>query len=122
MYFMREMLLKFFFLPVLEYLSAVWCSAADSHLNLLDRAGRSVRFLSGGVFVCKLTHRRSVAVLCMLFKTCHRFTFLYSSGVGEPPMVLSIFFVVEEIPNFILFNHCRSSGTEATVIYIRSNI
>ena len=26
-----------FVLPVLEYCSAVWCSAADSHLKLLDR-------------------------------------------------------------------------------------
>ena len=27
-----------FILPVLEYCSAVWCSAADTHLKLLDRA------------------------------------------------------------------------------------
>ena len=27
-----------FVLPVLEYCSAVWCSAADTHLKLLDRA------------------------------------------------------------------------------------
>ena len=26
-----------FVLPVLEYCSAVWCSAADTHLRLLDR-------------------------------------------------------------------------------------
>ena len=29
-----------FFLPVLVYCSAVWCSAADTHLKLLDRAVR----------------------------------------------------------------------------------
>ena len=27
-----------FVLPVLEYCSAVWCSADDTHLKLLDRA------------------------------------------------------------------------------------
>ena len=27
-----------FVLPVLEYCSAVWCPAADTHLKLLDRA------------------------------------------------------------------------------------
>ena len=27
-----------FVLPVLEYCSAVWCSAAETHLKLLDRA------------------------------------------------------------------------------------
>ena len=29
---------------------------------------RSAAFLAGSVFKCNLTHRRSVAVLCMLFK------------------------------------------------------
>ena len=36
----RSLLLRSFWsfvLPVLEYCSAVWCSAADSHLKLLDR-------------------------------------------------------------------------------------
>ena len=57
-----------FFLPVLEYCSAVWCSAADSHLKLLDKVGRSASFLAGGVLECNLAHRRSVAQLCIIFK------------------------------------------------------
>ena len=57
-----------FVLPVLEYCSAVRCSAADTHLKLLDRADSGDRFLTGGVFECDITHRRSVAVLCMLYK------------------------------------------------------
>ena len=57
-----------FVLPVLEYCSAVWCSAADSHLKLLARVARSAGFLAGGVLECNLAHRRSVAELCMLFK------------------------------------------------------
>ena len=57
-------------LPVLEYCSAVWCSAADTHLKLLDRAvsGARVRFLTGAVFECDIAHRRSLAALCMLYK------------------------------------------------------
>ena len=55
-------------LPVLEYCSAVWCSAADTNLKLLDRAVSGARFLTGGVFECDISHRRSVAVLCMLHK------------------------------------------------------
>ena len=51
-----------------EYCSAVWCSAADSHLKPLDRVVRSAGFLAGGVLECNLAHRRSVAELCMLFK------------------------------------------------------
>ena len=57
-----------FVLPVLEYCSAVWCSAADSHLKLLDRVVRSAGFLAGGVLECNLAHRRSVAESCKLFK------------------------------------------------------
>ena len=71
-----------FVLPVLEYCSAVWCSAADTHLKpqrsvlrlllllllLLVRAVSGARFLTGGVFECGIAHRRSVPVLCMLYK------------------------------------------------------
>ena len=57
-----------FVLPVLEYCSAVWCSAADTHLKLLDRAVSGAQFLTGGVFECDISHRRSVAILCMLYK------------------------------------------------------
>ena len=46
----------------------MWCSAANSHLKLLDRVVRSAGFLSGGVLDCKLDHHRSVAEVCMLFK------------------------------------------------------
>ena len=56
-----------FVLPVLEYCSAVWCSAADTYLKLLDRAVSGVRFLSGGAFERKIAHHRSVSVLCMLY-------------------------------------------------------
>ena len=57
-----------FVLPVLEYCSAVWCSAADTHLKLLDRVVSGACFLAGGVLNCNLSHRRYVAVLCMLYK------------------------------------------------------
>ena len=57
-----------FVLPVLEYCSAVWCSAADTHLRLLDRVVSGASFLTGGVFARDLAHRRSVSVLCMLYK------------------------------------------------------
>ena len=36
-----------FVLSVLEYCSAVWYSAADTHLKLLDRAVSGARFLTG---------------------------------------------------------------------------
>ena len=46
----------------------MWCSAADTRLELPDRAVSGARFLTGGVFECAIAHRRSVAVLCMLYK------------------------------------------------------
>ena len=49
-----------FVLPVLECCSAVWCSAADTHLRILDRALSGGRFLTGGMF--------EGAILCMLYK------------------------------------------------------
>ena len=57
-----------FVLPVLENCSAVWCSAADTHLKLLDRAASGAQFLTGGVIECDIAHRRSVVVLCMFYK------------------------------------------------------
>ena len=44
-------------MPVLEYCSTVWFSAADSHLELLDRVVRSAGFLAGGVLDCNLAYR-----------------------------------------------------------------
>ena len=45
----------------------MWCSAADTHLKLLDRAVSGARFLPGGLFECDI-YRRSVAVLFMLYE------------------------------------------------------
>ena len=50
------------------YCSAVWCLAADTHLRLLDRVVSGTSFLTGRMFACDLAHRRSVAVLCILYK------------------------------------------------------
>ena len=55
-------------LTVLEHCTAVWCSAADTYLKLLDQEISGARFLTGDVFECDIAHRRSVAVLCMLNK------------------------------------------------------
>ena len=57
-----------FVLPVFEYCSAVWCSAADTHLKLHDREVSGACCLAGFVLHCNISHRRSVAVLCMLYK------------------------------------------------------
>ncbi len=56
----RELLAKCFYLfvlPVLEYCSPVWFSAADSHLRLLDRLVTSARLQVGRRIECDLWHR-----------------------------------------------------------------
>ena len=55
-------------MPVLVYCSAVWCSAADTYHKLLDRVVNGACLLAGGVLNCNLSHRRSVAVMCILYK------------------------------------------------------
>ena len=57
-----------FILPVLEYCSPVWMSAATSHLSLLDRVVSQVGRLSGGSVSCDLWHRRRVASVSAFFK------------------------------------------------------
>ena len=57
-----------YILPILEYCSPVWNSAADTHMRLLDRIVRSVTALSSGKVLCDLEHRRSVAELCVFHK------------------------------------------------------
>ena len=47
----------------------MWCSAADSHLRLLDRSLNTIRFLITGRSVV-LWHQRSIGSLCMSFKIC----------------------------------------------------
>ena len=57
-----------FVLPVLDYCSAKLCSAADSHLKHWCQFCQWCQFCNWGVFECDVAHRRSVAVLCMLYK------------------------------------------------------
>ena len=74
-----------FDLSILEYCSPVWCSAADTHVILLDRAVSGARFLTGGVFQCDITHRRSVIVLFMLYKIrCNPMHPLNNGELPEP--------------------------------------
>ena len=57
-----------FFWPVFMVQFCNRCSAADTQLKLLHRVVNGAIFLTGGVFECDISHRRSVAVLCMLYK------------------------------------------------------
>ena len=57
-----------FLLPVLEYCSPLWMSAAASDLGLFDRVVSKAVRISYGLVVCDLKHRRRVAAFCMFYK------------------------------------------------------
>ena len=57
-----------FVLPILEYCSPVWGSAAECHLQLLERQVYSVARLCPDQAFLSLCHRRHFAALCMLYK------------------------------------------------------
>ena len=63
----RSLLRRFYRVLSCQFWSVVLQSGA-THLKLLDRAVSGARFQTGGVFECDISHRRSVAVLCMLYK------------------------------------------------------
>ena len=105
--------------PVLKYYSAVWCSAADTHLRLLDREVSGARFLAGGLFECDITHRLSVAVLCMLYMIrCKLMHPLY--------VALPVPYVPVRVTRSALFSHrytyvlprCKNSQYRRTFIFL----
>ena len=53
--------------PILEYCSPVWGSAAECHLQLLERQVYSVAWLCPVQIFLSSCHRRHVAALCMLY-------------------------------------------------------
>ena len=57
-----------FVLPILEYCSPVWGSAATCHLNLLERLVRRACEVCGVDSLVDLVHRRRVAQLCVFYK------------------------------------------------------
>ena len=75
-----------FILPVLEYSSPVWMSAATSHLSLLDRVVSQVGRLSGGSVSCDLWHRRKVASRWLGLELCSfralLFCLVFDCGMG----------------------------------------
>ena len=54
-------------MPSFEYFSAVRCSAADTYIKLLDCVFSGVSILTGVVLEYNIAHRRSVAVVCMMY-------------------------------------------------------
>ena len=101
----------------MEYCSAVWCSAADTHISLLDRVVSVASFLTGGVFECDLAHRRSVAVLCMLYKIkCNPMHSLYGAlPVPYVPVWVTRGAVIAHLYTYAP-HRCRTSKFRRTFI------
>ena len=106
-----------FVLPILEYCSAVLCSAADTHLKLLDLVVSGASFLTGDVFKCDLAHRRSVAVLCMPYNIrCNPLHPLYCAlSVPYVPVLVTRGAVIAHLYAFAPPS-CRTSQYNRTFI------
>ena len=103
----------------MEFFSAVWCSAALTHIKLLDHVVSGASFLTGGMFECDLAHCRSVAVLCMLYKIgCNQLQPLY--GALPVPYVPVRVTRGSVIAHRYTYGppHCRFSQYSRTFIYL----
>ena len=61
-------------MPVKDYCSAVWCSAVDLHLKLLDSVVSCASFLSGGVSECNVCPSTIFMTQCRVFYLWSRLT------------------------------------------------
>ena len=70
-----------FVLPVLEYCSAVWCSAADTYLKLLDRAVSGAGFLT---WLC-------LSVTLLIVDPWQSFVCFIRSGVNRCTLLMVLY-------------------------------
>ena len=112
-----------FVLPILEYCSVVWCSAAHTHLKLLDCVVSGASFLTVGVFECELVHRRSVALLCMLYKIrCNPMHPLYCAlPVPYVPVRVTRSVVIAHRYTYVP-SRCRTSHYRITFISLSVSV
>ena len=54
----------------IQYCSLVWCSAAVSHLELLNKNLNAIKFLISNLEI-DLWHRNAFSSLCILYKVSH---------------------------------------------------
>ena len=97
----------------------MWDSAADTYLKLLDRAVSGASNITEGVFECNIAHRRSVAVLCMLYK-------IMCNPMHRLSGVLPVPYVIVRVTQGALVTHrytyaplrCRTSQFRRTFIFL----
>ena len=94
-----------------------WSTVLPFGARLLDRVVSGASFLTGGVFACDLAHRRSVSVLCMLYKIrCNLMHPLYGA--------LAVPYVPVRVTRFAVIAHrytyapprCRASQYRRTFV------
>ena len=90
------------------YCSAVWCSAADTCLKLLDRVVSDAQFLTGSVFKCDIAHPRSVAVLCMLYKI--RCNLMHPLNGDQPGSNVTVRSHIGTLMHCLTAEPCRTPG------------
>ena len=99
-----------FVLPLLEYCSPVWISAAARDLSLLDKVARGGRFLFPNSCSYDLDHRRMISCLSMF----HKFYFnrdLPLSSLTSDPLLLprATRFAAQQHEYAVVIPHCHTS-------------
>ena len=98
----------------------MWCSAADTHLKLLDGVVSRACFFTGVVFECDTAHRQSVSVL---YRTCYTrsyvtkcalFMVLYLGHMGQCDLLYSQIDIL--MPLLVL--EPRSTQNRRTFIFL----
>ena len=102
-----------FILPLLEYCSPVWMSAAARDLSLLDRVVRGGRFLFPNSRSYDLDHRRIISCLSMFHKLYFNRELYLSSLVPEPLLLpRATRFAERQHEYAVEIPHCRTSQFE----------
>ena len=106
-----------FVLPLLEYCSPVWVSAAARDLSLLDRVARGGRFLFPNSSSYDLDHRRMISCLSMFHKFYFNTELSLSSLVPEPfAMARATRFAERQHQYAVSVPHCRTSQFQRSFV------
>ena len=104
-----------FVLPFLEYCSPVWGSAAECHLQLLERQVYSVARLCPGRTFWSLCRRRDVAALCcMLYKVNSNSNHCFFNELPSASVILNSI-------EALLYSNWSVSSHQAALSAIRRN-
>ena len=112
-----------FVLPLLEYCSPVWMSAAARDLSLLDRVARGGRFLFPDSRSYDLDHRRMISGLSMYHKFFFSGDLPISSLIPDPLLLARATRFAERQHDYaVAIPHCHTSQFQRCFVPFTSQL